>query len=1025
MASRRVTNLVDSECEEGEYEASAPVSEGRMSFLSLVVIVALIAGFYALRRVNQLQEQLRDLDNRLSLLDRNVAIKTDRATAASPAERIPAAHVHSLTVPPPAPSPHVPPAPPVVQPPATPPTVPSATPRQSSQPLPAAIPQRPVISTAADAAHPAGLSVTPPQREAAVDTGGARLETWEAIIGGSWLNRIGVTMLVLGITFALGYTLTQIGPLGKSLVASAVSLAMIAGGVVLERFEKYRFYGRGLIGGGWAALYATAYAVHELEATRIIEDPRSGFALLLLVGIGMIVHSLRYQNQGLTAIAYGLGYAAIVLHSISVFTLAAATLLGLGTMLHLLRRKWYWVAAGGMAATYGSLLLWYLRQESLTLETLRLGLAALAINWLVFIVPDFTAQPQGDLERASSRGISLFNGFAASVLAYLAWLRTYPDTSWLPLAVLGSVYVVTSPTLRAWDRRATHQIHSVAAAVLLAIAAGRGLSLTSATWFWLVEAQVVILIGIRLKDLFHRRLGSALFLIPMTAVLLEQVALRARQPDGALNLHRLLLNAAACGCFYWTHARLAGFDADDELERTIRRAFSYCAFGLIVLSLWVQLPMVWVAPALAGLMILLFELSARYRWRDLRTQSWLSGIAAALAAVFLSAPSETFVMTIHARVPALVVVAAAFATVFLRLAQPKVRVLDEDGTLRPALSWTGVALAALAVWLDARPTMVGPLWMILALVLVEAGLSLGEIHLRRPAYLLLLASHGSLVLSNLTATSEVMGLSVRTATLVPAIAATYYLWWRLREVRGKDEVGSDDWDEWTGRGVSYTAAALLGLYFRFQFGLDGAALRWAPAMVVLFLLGHWLRDADFRLQAYALGGAVFVRAVGFDFRHASPVLGIDGPLAVAVVSLVACLAAGFHLRARAAGAPHEDRRRVALESRLAQHGVDLMWLMGVVLVAIYLFRTQAGSMLIVSWALWGLMVSAGGFAWRTPSLRFAGLGLLGLALVLTLVRAFTTFDTMGRIISFTILGLVLLLVSLGYTRYRHWFRKTG
>lgn len=61
----------------------------------------------------------------------------------------------------------------------------------------------------------------------------------------------------------------------------ATSLVMIAGGVLLERRETYAFYARGIIGGGWAILYATAYAVHELPATRIVESRLVGFAILL------------------------------------------------------------------------------------------------------------------------------------------------------------------------------------------------------------------------------------------------------------------------------------------------------------------------------------------------------------------------------------------------------------------------------------------------------------------------------------------------------------------------------------------------------------------------------------------------------------------------------------------------------------------------------------------------------------------------------------------------------------------------
>jgi len=377
----------------------------------------------------------------------------------------------------------------------------------------------------------------------------------------------------------------------------------------------------------------------------------------------------------------------------------------------------------------------------------------------------------------------------------------------------------------------------------------------------------------------------------------------------------------------------------------------------------------------------------------------------------------------NARSPALAILAVSFVLGFLRMTDDR-RILDDEGTLRAALPWAGALAAAAAVWLDARPTLVGPLWLILALLLIESGLGLREVHLRRPGFVLLLGADVSLLMSNIMDTSGMPGLSVRTATLVPAIAANYYLWWRLRQIPSDTGAGGDDWDEKYGRLLSYVAAGLAGLYVRFQFGLDGAAMRWSLTMLVLMYAGYRLADADLRIQAYALAAAVFVRATGIDFQRAGPVLGIDGPFAVAAVCTAAYLAAGFYLRSRRR-IDDEDRRSLRLEQKLAPHGVDIMWLAAVVMTAFYLFRTQSGSALIVAWAVEGLIVSAGGFAFRAMSLRLAGLGLLGLAIVLTLVRAFTTFDMIGRIISFTVLGVVLLLVSFGYTRFREWFRRAS
>ena len=39
-------------------------------------------------------------------------------------------------------------------------------------------------------------------------------EEWEAVVGGSWLNKLGVLVLVIGIALFLGYSFTQVGPSG-------------------------------------------------------------------------------------------------------------------------------------------------------------------------------------------------------------------------------------------------------------------------------------------------------------------------------------------------------------------------------------------------------------------------------------------------------------------------------------------------------------------------------------------------------------------------------------------------------------------------------------------------------------------------------------------------------------------------------------------------------------------------------------------------------------------------------------------
>ena len=86
---------------------------------------------------------------------------------------------------------------------------------------------------------------TPHVRRSAAD--------WETLVGGNWLNKIGVFILVIGIALALGYSFTRIGPAGRVAASLAISFAMLGGGAAFERREPYQVFGRGLLGGGWFA----------------------------------------------------------------------------------------------------------------------------------------------------------------------------------------------------------------------------------------------------------------------------------------------------------------------------------------------------------------------------------------------------------------------------------------------------------------------------------------------------------------------------------------------------------------------------------------------------------------------------------------------------------------------------------------------------------------------------------------------------------------------------------------------------
>ncbi len=179
-------------------------------------------------------------------------------------------------------------------------------------------------------------------------------QEWEAVVGGSWLNKLGVLVLVIGIALLLGYEFTRVGPAGRVAIGIAVSLTMLLGGVLIERKRGYAIFARGLIGGGWAALYFTTYAMHALPAAKVIDNPYLATALLLAVACGMISHSLRYKSQTVSGLAYFIAFATLALSESTPFSVLALLPLA-ASLLYLAHRfAWNQMAVFGLFATYAT-----------------------------------------------------------------------------------------------------------------------------------------------------------------------------------------------------------------------------------------------------------------------------------------------------------------------------------------------------------------------------------------------------------------------------------------------------------------------------------------------------------------------------------------------------------------------------------------------------------------------------------------------------------------------------------------------
>jgi uncharacterized membrane protein len=93
------------------------------------------------------------------------------------------------------------------------------------------------------------------------------------------------------------------------------------------------------------------------------------------------------------------------------------------------------------------------------------------------------------------------------------------------------------------------------------------------------------------------------------------------------------------------------------------------------------------------------------------------------------------------------------------------------------------------------------------------------------------------------------------------------------------------------------------------------------------------------------------------------------------------------------------------------------------LLGALIFHEVSGSVLTIAWALEGVALLAAGFPLRDRVLRLSGLALLTTCIGKLFFWDLRNLDTLPRILSFIVLGLLLVAVSWIYTRFRDQVRS--
>ena len=851
----------------------------------------------------------------------------------------------------------------------------------------------------------------------------------EERLGANWLNKLGIVTLVFGIAFFLAFQLRTLGPAGKIVVGTAVSAFLLIGGLLLERRDRYRLFARVGIGGGWALTFFIAYAMYHVSATRVISSQGFDLMLMAAVALGMVWHSLHYQSQVVTGLAFLLAFSTVTISQNTVFSLVAGALLAGGLVYVTRREHWAELELAGVVAVYCNHFLWVHRAlesrggSGHAFPEFLPSVGLILLYWFIFRIAYIRSVPRDGREDVLTSITAVVN--SAGVLALLKYQSAHPEWAFWAILAMGSAEMLLAFSARKKRRTAFVVLSTIASALLLAAIPFR---YKQSHWsvLWLLEAEVLFLCGIRMRETVFRRLGilagfAAIF--PLTLGDVQPIfSLRATQPD--LSRHwAASLTLALAAAIYWFNAEAAtrrwSEVGADALDSVALRLTSYMGLTAAALALWVYFSASQTAPVWMAFAVALGFAADKLNSGDLAMESDLLAVVALIRVLMINLPISSHWGPLSQRA-----ISVSLAGVFFYLGTRRAKgALNLPAEYIPiAYSWAGSVLLALLCWYEFVPVAVAVGWALLALALLETGLLRRHDYLRHQGAALFAASFVRIWFVNLNAGSAAHLVTPRLYTVLPLIAAYYWAYERLRE-NARDA----RFDRVMQTVACCLGTAALAALLYFEIRPEWVVISWAT-LTFLLVAAAWLLDRTlFLVQGLVLAVAVCLRAVLFNIER--PALAHSGlwqrPAAcigVACVLLLASLAPAFRLRRRDASFSLASGWQAWLQFTLARPE-QILFFLPLVLVALMLAHEMRAGMITVAWSALGVSVFLLALWLRERSYRLAGLSLLLLGVGKILVIDIWKLAPSDRYITLIVMGSALLLVSFLYTRYREAILK--
>lgn len=325
-----------------------------------------------------------------------------------------------------------------------------------------------------------------------------------------WFTWIGILALVLGVGYFIKYAIENdwISPVMRIFAGIAFGLGLVISGNIISKQEKYSFWARSLMGGGFAIIYFAIYSMYHFEEYRAATEISlaTDIVMLSLVVICAILVSLKHNSEVIFGEAFFLGYITSLLsNNFETLTLIYCFILTLGLVTIVSYKRWNISGFSGLIASYIVYMIWYLNNsESILTANIFLILFFIVNTIQIMILKTNSKEVDVNYYKVPMTLINSFAFYISYLLQFTS--KQNPDMGLFTL-YLSIFYVVMYFISKLQKTTKIHIVHLYLAILYFTLFIPLKIDKDLITIFWALEALLLSVLSFKFESL-HIRITS-------------------------------------------------------------------------------------------------------------------------------------------------------------------------------------------------------------------------------------------------------------------------------------------------------------------------------------------------------------------------------------------------------------------------------------------------------------------------------------------------------------------------------------